>query len=89
MNIIEKLGIKPDYDFSDLEDNIMVMSFNPHIVKEIKQQRDDMLEALYDLARHGTHGENPLSGCVCRTCVGIKIIEKITEKTWEEIKELI
>lgn len=85
MNIIEKLEPVPDYDFTDLDVDCNVMSFDPHVVREIKRQRDEMLEALIDsviISKEFAVSEIPWRHF-------IKIIEKATGTKWEEIKELV
>jgi len=93
-SIIDRLEPIPDYDFTDLKETDIVMTFNPHTVKDIKNQRGELLEALFndinsidifiksnknlpfdkkDIEKHHSR---------------IKLIEKITGKLWEEIKEL-
>ena len=96
-DIIEKLEPIPDYDFSDLKESDIVMSFDPHVIKEIVQQRNEMLEALIDdIKRALSNWENNYEGggdweteCLKANIRKIKLIEKACyPKSWEEIKDI-
>ena len=83
MSIIEKLGISPDYDFSDIDINAYPhMVFNVESIIKLKNQRDEMLEALIEVC-YDRHEYNYFQ------LEAVKVIEKATGKSWEEIKERI
>ena len=92
-DIIEKLGIKSLGSFTvdgvdkSIKDQLFCFA---DLVREIEQQRDEMLEALIDFA------ETLSTTFVCPsfryTAWGkrlLPVIEKATGKTWEEIKEIL
>ena len=101
MNIIDKLEIKPieRYDINDMAfNNAIDMVCLESEAAELEQQRNEMLEEWIEewqfiehfLACHA----DLLPPCIyddflIRQHVIEKIIEKATDKTWEEIKDLI
>lgn len=99
MNIIERLCIEP---IKSIPCSLYkVTPFNLNEVREVEQQRNELLEALIDLTNSKYHDDY----YACRVngwsekeskekaLLYIKeytdIIEKATGKTWEEIKELL
>ena len=80
MNIIEKLGIRSVSAHPVHKDGYTFFSFQE--VRELEQQRNEMLEALIEVRENDYLTE------------GAKwfyegIIKRATGKTWEEIKELL
>ncbi len=98
MSIIEKLGIKPIEILSEGWKNVVVTI---KALKEIEQQRNEMLKELIksigiDMGERGCNQPYECdylkgSNCInpCYTYERIKIIEKIAEMPWLEIKQLI
>ena len=81
--IIEKLGITPIEGIPSGPFGIPV--FDMDEVREVEQQRNEMLEALIDSvieSKEASYSDIPWR-------YFIQIIEKDTGKTWEEIKSLI
>ena len=80
--IIDKLGIKRIEPFStlDLDKN---MKFRYDAVMEMQQQNRDMLKALI---RSTVRLERFTYNSIVDD--NIETIEKVTSKTWEEVKEL-
>ncbi len=81
MNMIEKLGITP-IDLDDYE-NVDHAIGKP--IRELEQQRNEMLEALIEVIKT----DLDYNGYSYMFPELIPIVEKATGKTWEEIKELI
>ena len=84
MNIIEKLGIKPiraHLFYADVHAKTSEPYCKADEVREVEQQNAEMLEALID--QELSHEKcNAVSESI------VKIIEKVADETWEQIKEL-
>ena len=86
MNIIEKLGIQPIPFFeADCLKSYTLVCLDEH-VRDLEQQRNEMLEALIVLEKHVED-----SGLELYDRSGVKAIEKADpqHRTWQEIKELL
>ncbi len=89
MNMIEKLGITP-IDLDDYE-NVDHAIGKP--IRELEQQRNEMLEALikiYNSVYVNQFGDYCITSDFqdAFEIIG-PLIQKATDKTWQEIKELI
>ena len=92
---IEKLGITPikaEYFYGDVFSKVSKPYCPEEPVRELEQQRNEMLEALIDLMK-GVQGLPPLTairGTLEKEWqYGLSVIEKACyPKKWTEIKEL-
>jgi len=90
MDIVKKLGIKPIKRFecigvSGLRKNAVCESSD---VEKLEQQRDETLEALINtcLVLEAIHESSAKRSLYFKN---IKVIERISEKTWNGIKDLL
>lgn len=85
MNIIEKLGIAPVQVFDilpEVQARGVHMGYDEYYTDWLEERYCEMLEAL--IKQESSHSKcNAVSETI------VKIIEKATGKTWQEIQELL
>lgn len=82
--MIEKLGItplEPNESARTPKYTCLYKTFSTEQVREVEQQRDEMLEALIVICSENINYET-------RHALGRIAVEKATGKSWEEIKEI-
>lgn len=88
MNIIEKLEITPVTVYEvDIKNDLVQDYCEAWEVGELEEQRDEMLEALIDILRILEPPMRDFTGAWVYK--HRKTVEKATNKTWEEIKEIL